>query len=336
MEYSEISTSVHHKIPVSNFLELESRHEIAAEITAGLLADPKYISSRFFYDDTGSSLFQRITTLPEYYPTRTEKGILRDVSVEITGGRRGFDIIELGSGDYSKISILMEAIPERDLGSVRYFPVDVSESAVHHSAEGVSLRYPEVEVRGLLADFIKHLTSLPGDGDRLVCFFGSTIGNFSRTRALQFVAELKKIMGPGDELLLGLDMEKDQRLLEAAYNDKEGVTEEFNKNLLRVVNRIAETDFNPADFEHLAFYNPREKRIEMHLKAKLEMEITSPRLPHPVKLWKGETIHTENSHKFTREHIGQFAERSGLSLKRSYSDRNNWFSLVHFEYPLSD
>jgi L-histidine N-alpha-methyltransferase len=336
MEYSEVSTSVHNQIAVSNFLELESRKEIVAEITAGLFTDPKYISSRFFYDDRGSSLFQRITTLPEYYPTRTEKAILSKVSGEITAGRKGIDMIELGSGDFSKISILMEAIPERDLSSVRYFPVDVSESAVHHSAEGVSRRYPDVMVHGLLADFIKHLTSLPGEGHRLVCFFGSTIGNFSRARALQFVTELKKIMAPGDELLLGLDMEKDQQILEAAYNDREGVTESFNKNLLHVVNGIAETNFNPADFEHLAFYNRNEKRIEMHLKAKQEMEITSPCLPHPVKLRKGETIHTENSHKFTREHIRQFAERSGLSVKKIYSDRNNWFSLVHFVYTLSD
>jgi len=333
MEHSETSTSVHNQINICNLLELESRDEVVSEIISGLSSDPKHISSRFFYDETGSSLFQRITTLPEYYPTRTEISILKEAAGELTGGNKQLDMIELGSGDYSKISILLEVIPGNHLSDIHYFPVDVSESAVRYSAEGVSLRFPEVKIQGLLADFMKHLTSLPGEGQRLICFFGSTIGNLSRSQASQFVAELKIAMVPGDGLLLGLDMVKDQDVMEAAYNDGEGVTEAFNKNMLRVVNRKIETAIDPDDFEHLALYNPEKQRIEMHLVARRDLEIHSPCLEQPLHIKKGETIHTENSHKFTQEHIRQFAERSGLSIKKTYTDRNGWFSLVHFVYP---
>ena len=140
-------------------------------------------------------------------------------------------------------------------------------------------------------------------------------------------------MVPGDALLLGLDMVKDREVLEAAYNDSEGVTEAFNRNMLRVVNRKIKASIDPDDFEHLAFYNPEEQRIEMHLVARDDLVIDSPCLEHPLRLSKGETIHTENSHKFTQEHIRQFAERSGLSIKKTYADRNGWFTLVHFVCP---
>lgn len=333
MNYSGNLTSISLKVELSNFLKGENREELISEIFSGLSASQKYISSRFFYDKTGSELFEEITALPEYYPTRTEKSILKRVAPEILAVDRNDAIVELGSGDCSKISILLDAIDERDLESIHYFPVDISEAAILKSAGWLSQRYPEVKIHGLLADFMKHLNVVPGEGNRMICFFGSTLGNFTRQQAMGYIKEIKELMHPGDSLILGLDMVKDIETVESAYNDRKGVTAAFNKNILNVINRVAKTNFNPEYFDHQAFYNRLKDRIEMHLVAKRPMEVCSPYNRENLILYKGETIHTENSHKFSREHIAQLAATSGLSLSKIYTDRKNWFSVVHFKYP---
>lgn len=328
----EISTIKSSQTAISNLLIRESSSEIIAEILEGLLAKQKYISSRFFYDDRGSLLFEKITALPEYYPTRTEQAILMRYASEIVGAGQKRNIIELGSGDCSKISILLETIPNQAVKQMRYFPVDVNEAAILKAAVLLSQKYPDMKIHGLLADFMKHLSEIPGEDERLICFFGSTLGNFSREEATGFVKQLKTRMRPGDTLLLGLDMVKDVTILEAAYNDRQAVTAAFNKNILRVVNRLAKTNFQTGDFEHMAFYNGEQNRIEMHLVALRDLQITTPFLDGSINLREGETIHTENSHKFTYEDIRRFADFSGLSIINVYSDMNNWFSLVQFQH----
>lgn len=329
------NNDIHEKVlSVQDFLISENRVELIEGIYHDLTKSQKQISSRFFYNDAGSELFEEITSLPEYYPTRTEKAILLENAANILGDFASIDIVELGSGDCSKISILLDAIPQNQISNVRYIPIDVSEAAILKSADILSLKYPGLKIHGLLADFMKHLDSLPGNSPRLICFFGSTLGNLTRKQANEFLLGLKNIMNLGDKLLLGLDMVKDPEILHKAYNDKQGITAQFNKNSLNVINDLAETNFNSSDFNHLAFYNENEARIEMHLEALKDVSVTSKYFPEPISIAKGETIHTENSHKFLPEHISQLEIFSGLNLKKSFTDVNRYFSLNLFQYPI--
>lgn len=331
MNNSNTYTRIDDRTIVNNQLSLENTENVVNEIFDGLTRKQKKISSRFFYNRTGSLLFEKITALPEYYPTRTEMSILKQVAPKIMQSTEEMDIIELGSGDCSKISILLDAVSEGKMDGIRYVPVDVSEAAILKSAKILTRKYPDIRIHGLLADFMKQLTSLSRGGEKLICFLGSTLGNISRQGADQFLKNLKSLMRPGDRFILGLDMVKDVEVVEAAYNDKQGVTEDFNKNILNVINKIAGTDFNPEHFEHEAFYNPNEKRIEMHLKAIHDVSISSSRFPRKITLEKGETIHTENSHKFTNADIIRFAKLTGMEAENIYTDPKKWFSVVEFQ-----
>jgi L-histidine Nalpha-methyltransferase len=329
MENRDILITPEKKITLSNCLPPPNSGEAVAEIIQGISSVPPYIPSRFFYDGTGSALFEEITRLPEYYPTRTEKAILKDNADVIAGELENADIVELGSGDCSKISILFDAIPAGIRETIRYIPVDVSPAAIVKSAETLSRKYPEISIHGMLADFLKHLGDIPGENRKLICFFGSTIGNLDPVQTSRLLLNISNEMQEGDQFLLGLDIVKDIRVLEDAYNDSHKVTAAFNKNILNVVNQHAKTNFDPRLFDHLAFYNQSESRIEMHLKAMKEMDITSPYLPDPVHLEKGGTIHTENSRKFTSGDTREISGLTGLKLKQVYSDNRRWFSLVH-------
>ncbi len=330
-----LKTSIYESstVTVSNFLSTENTTELIEGIFRGLSKSQKQISSRFFYDENGSDLFEEITALPEYYPTRTEKRILQDNAKTIIGEFEHIDIIELGSGDCSKISILFDNIPKHKICNTTYIPVDVSEAAVIKSTDLLACRYPGIKIHGLLADFMKHLDSLPGNSPRLICFFGSTLGNLTRVQAYSFLLNLKSIMKPGDRFLLGLDMVKDSETLYKAYNDKQGITAQFNLNMLNVINNVAETNFESSDFEHLAFYNEEKARVEMYLKALKDVVVSSNHFPDDIKISKGETIHTENSHKFTYNHIQKLAGHSGLSISKGYSDDRKFFSLVELSLP---
>lgn len=326
---SEVN-SITKQVSISNLLTRQDEEADIREIFTGLSSDPKYIPSRFFYDAEGSALFEKITTLPEYYPTRTEKVILENISSQLLESGVDIDIVELGSGDCSKISILMDAIPRGRLSSVKYFPVDISESSMRKSAGRLSDRFPGLQVHGLLADFMNHLDALPGGEKRLVCFFGSTIGNLTREEAVKFLSGIGGMMQGNDYFLVGFDMVKDTGILEAAYNDSQGITAAFNRNILTAVNNIAGTVLNPGRFRHLAFYDTAEMRIEMHLEALADMEIHSPHFSHGIYIRKGETIKTENSHKFTHELIDVMAEKAGMKVRNIYTDEKGWFSLVQF------
>ena len=324
-----VDSVITENITISNFLQEEKESKVLEDLIAGLFAEQKSISSRFFYDETGSRLFEEITALPEYYPTRTEKSILSRVAHDIAADHESPDIVELGSGDCSKICILMNAYHERKLERISYYPVDVSETAILKSAEELVNRHSGLRVHGILADFMKHLEALPGDGNSLICFFGSTLGNLENEPALDFIRHVKRSMKKGDSFLLGLDMVKNKKTLELAYNDGQGVTEAFNKNILTAVNGIADTNFDPLNFKHRAFFNAERSRIEMHLEAIKDQTVESPHFSKPLYIKQGETIHTENSRKFTHEDIRELANVSGLSIQGIYTDHREWFSLVH-------
>jgi L-histidine N-alpha-methyltransferase len=326
-----VDSVISENILISNFLQEEKESKVLADIIGGLFAEQKSISSRFFYDETGSRLFEEITALPEYYPTRTEKAILSRVAHDIAADHESPDIVELGSGDCSKICILMNAYHERKLERINYYPVDVSETAILKSAEELVSRYPGLSVHGILADFMKHLEVLPGDGNSLICFFGSTLGNLENEPALEFIRQVRDSMKKGDSFLLGLDMVKNKKTLELAYNDGLGVTEAFNKNILKAINGIAGTNFDPLNFKHQALFNAERSRIEMHLEAVKDQTIESPHFSESLVIKQGETIHTENSRKFSHEDIRELANLSGLSIQGIYTDQHEWFSLVHLK-----
>ena len=305
----------------------------AREILAALTTRPRSIPSKYFYDARGSDLFERITHLEEYYPSRTEKGILRANARALVESDGLSALVELGSGDGSKISILLEAAA-RSSRDLVYIPVDVSEAAIRTSCSELLGRFPGLRTRPFVGDFTEALDSLRTPGPKLVCFFGSTIGNLTRSEAQAFLTRIGSAMKPGERLLLGLDMVKDRKVLERAYHDAQGVTEAFNKNILLVANSLAGTNFVPDDFEHRAFFDEREARIEMQLLAKKDTLITAPGLSSPIPLARGEAIHTEYSHKFTAEHIERFAQAGGFAVRAAHSDPKGYFNLVDYVKPL--
>lgn len=331
MNFPEIQSQINNSVLISNFLSSENEDDVTREIYQGLKARQKYISSRFFYDDRGSSLFEEITQLPEYYPSRTEKSILKNNAEKIMGDFEDVDIIELGSGDCSKISILLDAIPQHKIHSVLYVPVDVSEAAILKSADMLSLKYKALAIHGMLANFLKHIQRFPGKNNRLICFFGSTIGNLTHEQAIGFLLNIRRLLRPGDKLLLGFDMVKDVDVITRAYNDQQGTTSLFNKNILNVLNDISETNFAEKDFSHLAFYNQDRNRLEMHLKATKDVRVTSQHFSTDITIKKGETIHTENSQKYTPEDIFLLGARTGLKIQNIYNDKRNFFSEVILE-----
>lgn len=319
------------KLRIENLLPKIGVAQAQKEIIASLTAGGKRLSSKFFYDDRGSELFEQITHLREYYPTRTEMELLKTLAPELMNRHKTLEIVELGSGDCSKISVLLEAIDRPTLERVKYVPVDFSQSAIEKSADELSAKFPNMEIHGFVADFSNQLAQIPHSGKpRLVFFLGSTIGNFETFDAKKIMQNMAAGLLPGDSLLVGFDLVKAESFLNAAYNDAAQVTEQFNKNILQVVNGIIQSDFNSDDFDHYAFFNPRKNRVEMHLVANKALLVRSALLPKPLKFEKGESIHTENSHKFSNAMIDQLANFAGLKIKNSFTDRKNWFALVEF------
>jgi L-histidine N-alpha-methyltransferase len=311
------------------FREIATKTE-EEEMLAGLMAAQKHLPCKFFYDEAGSKLFEQITRLEEYYPSRTEKSILKRHAGELMRGAEGASLVEIGSGDCSKISILLQALPEVILKTSIYVPVDVSLSAIEESRCKLEERFGAIEVCGIVADFIQQIHLVSQYENKIFCFFGSTIGNLDRRDAVRFVEKLGKLMNTRERLLLGLDMVKDKAVLEGAYNDEKGVTARFNKNILNVANKILGTNFESEYFRHHAFFDEEKQRIEMHLMATRDITIKFPFFEGDLEIPKGQTIHTENSHKFTSHHIDEFASASGLSVRAVYTDSNRWFTLVDY------
>jgi L-histidine N-alpha-methyltransferase len=293
----------------------ERRAAMRAELRAGLEARPRIIPPKFFYDERGSELFEEITRLPEYYPTRVERGILAgEVAAWIRQlGPRA--LVELGAGSAEKTRILLEAMLESvDEGPVVYAPVDVSADFLRASARRLVADYPGLRVEPVVADLTSTF-DLPADLPRplVVAFLGSTIGNFGRGEAAALLARASAVLGDADRLLLGVDLQKDPALLHAAYNDAAGVTAEFNLNVLRVLNRELGADFDLAAFRHRAFYDEATGRIEMHLVAERALRVMIPDIGS-FDLEAGESILTEISRKYDRTEVEGMLRDAGLAI----------------------
>ncbi len=315
---------------IDNHLPKLGIENVKDEIIRSLKSTPKQISSKFFYDKVGSKLFEEITQLEEYYPTRTETKIISSIGQELDIDFTNLNIIELGSGDPTKISLLLRQTPDNKLNTITYHPVDISKSAIRESAQKLAIEFPMIKINGVVADFIHQLDLVPFSGKKLFCFFGSTLGNFEIEEVENFLIEVGSVMEKGDSFLLGLDMVKDVAVLEKAYNDDKNTTAEFNRNILNVVNKLAGLNFNPDDFEHYAFYNKDKNRIEMHLKAIKDINVSINGNGEIIKILKKELIHTENSHKFSKEIINTMASWANLEIKAIHTDKKEWFSLVHY------
>jgi dimethylhistidine N-methyltransferase len=284
-----------------------------------------------FYDEAGSRLFEEITELPEYYVTRTERQILAEHASEIitaAAGGRDLSMIELGAGTATKTGLLLNAAVGLQ-GSVTYYPIDVSETALEEARTRLEAELPEVTVEPIVADYTEGMrqNSASHTGRKLVLYIGSSIGNFSPADALEVLRGVRAQLLPGDSLLLGTDMVKDVDTLLAAYDDAAGVTARFNKNVLIRINRELDANFNPKLFRHRARWNEQHSRIEMHLESLLAQRVVLRGLDLEVRFARGETIHTENSYKFTDERVAALLTRAGFKLRQQWTDPNHWFTV---------
>jgi L-histidine N-alpha-methyltransferase len=298
---------------------------LAADVRRGLTASPKELPPKWFYDDRGSDLFDQITRLPEYYPTRAERAILDARAGEIATATGADTLVELGSGTSEKTRLLLSALA--DAGTLeRFVPFDVSEQTLRDAAAAVADEYGIV-VHAVVGDFERHLAEVPRGGRRLVAFLGGTIGNLEPATRAKFLAEIAGGLGPDDALLLGTDLVKDVARLEAAYDDAAGVTAEFNRNVLHVVNRELDADFVPEAFEHVARFDTTEEWIEMRLRATEPMPVRVGALDLAVDFAAGEEMRTEISAKFRRERVEAELAASGLTLAAWWTDRPGDFAL---------
>ena len=304
---------------------------VAVEVLNGLTERPKTLSPWLFYDEAGSRLFEEITELPEYYVTRTEKQILAQHADEIVAaaaGGRNLSMIELGAGTATKTGLLLKAAVGLQ-GSVTYYPIDVSETALEEARTRLEEELPQVTVEPIVADYTEGMRQSGAShaGRRLVLYIGSSIGNFSPADAIEVLRGVRAQLLPGDCLLLGTDMVKDVNLLLAAYDDAAGVTARFNMNVLVRINRELDANFNPKLFRHRARWNEGHSRIEMHLESLLAQKVALRALDMEVRFGLGETIHTENSYKFTDQRVTALLTRAGFKLRRQWSDPEKWFTV---------
>jgi len=298
-----------------------------AEVVEGLQAEPKKISPKFFYDETGSRLFEQICEAPEYYPTRTEQQILTSYAHDIAKiiGEHHY-IIEPGCGSCEKIKLLLEILkPEA------YVPMDISKDFLQESAQAISDAYPWLDVHAACIDFTQpmDLPFCPTDARKMAFFPGSSIGNFEPTQARTFLRHILHMVGTGGGLLIGVDLKKDEHQLHSAYNDDAGATADFNLNLLSRINAELDADFELAHFDHHAFYNAEVGRIEMHLVSQKPQQIVIG--DHQISFESGETIHTESSYKYTVEEFQQLGREAGFTPAHVWTDPNSLFSVHYFE-----
>ena len=315
-------------IEIKNYLNDEGFFDhMAEDVRAGFSSTPKTVPPKYFYDEAGSDLFERITEQPEYYPMREEGKLLADIAGELMGSLRPAQVVELGSGSSTKTRALLDA--GRADGSLRsYVAFDVSESIIREAGEALEQRYPGLTLHGIVGDFQRHLDTIPpASGRRLVLFLGSTIGNLFREQRIELLSQIKDIMGPEDYLLLGTDLVKDTSIIVPAYNDVAGVTAAFNRNMLSSINNGLDGDFDPQAFEHEAIFNPDEARIEMHLRPRTKQVATLKALGMEVVVMPDETIWTECSHKFTRATVAEMLVTAGLQLRGWYAAPGDMFGL---------
>ena len=299
---------------------------LRADARAGLTATPKSLPPKWFYDERGSELFDKITLLDEYYPTRAEREILAAASEQIASQSGAATLVELGSGSGDKTRLLLDALSAA--GTLRhYVPVDVSESALTTAATRMLARYQGLAVHAVLSDFTEHLGLPDGGGRRLVIFLGGTIGNLLPAERARFLARVRAGLRPGDGVLLGTDLVKDPAVLVRAYDDAAGVTAEFNKNILRVLNAELGADFDTDQFEHVAIWDDQAEWIEMRLRSVAEQTVRVPGIGLSVRFGAGEDMRTEVSAKFRRDGVAAELAAAGLRLRSWWTDSGARFGL---------
>ena len=308
-------------------LELSlSQQQMLDDVLRGLSQPQKMLPSKYFYDERGSELFEEITTLPEYYPTRTEKKILQDNIDEIVSciGKRSV-IVEPGSGSSSKTRLLLDHAKELSA----YVPVEISEDYLMKTVNDLKQEYPELLIKPVCADYTSpfQIPEIDRDFDYFVVFYpGSTIGNFKPEKAKEFLGVMAGLLVTGGSMLIGVDLKKDRDVLEAAYNDEQGITAEFNKNILVRLNRELDVNFDVSQFHHHAFWNKKEGRIEMHLMSQASQEVKVD--DHRFSFEKNESIHTENSYKYALSEFKDLVS-DWFEVEKVWTDKNNWFSLQY-------
>lgn len=308
-------------LPPSSYIE-----RLRADVRAGLTGTPKSLPPKYFYDRRGSELFDEITRLPEYYPTRTERGILAAHAAEIGALTRAETLIELGSGTSEKTRLLLDALHTG--GTLRRFvPFDVDATVLEQASAAVAADYQSLDVHAVVGDFEHHLGLLPARGRRLLAFLGSTIGNFEPADRAEFLTAVRATLSPGDSFLLGTDLVKDRSRLVAAYDDDAGVTAAFNRNVLAVLNRELGADFDLTGFDHVALWNADQEWIEMRLRCIRAQTVRLGALDLCVSIAAGEQIRTEISAKFTRGRVEDELATAGLRLVRWWTDPADDFAL---------
>jgi L-histidine N-alpha-methyltransferase len=299
---------------------------MAEVVREGLSCPFKELPPKYFYDERGSELFERITELPEYYPTRCERELLTARAAEIVAVAMPKTLIELGSGAASKSRVLLDAMS--DAGALEtYVPVDISEQITRRVGDELIVEYPELDVRGIVCDYETHLERIPRPEGALIAFLGGTIGNFRPAARRSFLARIATLMYPGDRFLLGTDLVKDAAILEAAYDDSQGVTAEFNKNVLAVLNRELDANFDLDAFEHVAFWDADNEWIDIRLRALSEQFVDLRALDMRAHFARNEEMRTEISTKFTRERIEASYADAGLELTDWWPDADGLYAL---------
>ena len=299
------------------------------EILSSLNRESKFVNPKFFYDQNGSSLFERICTLPEYYPTRTEISILKNISNELLAHvDKNFRLVELGSGASTKTRILLDLFTSFQ-EKTEYFPIDISEILTESSEELLKI-YDQLHITGIVDSYEGGLRFLNSYDDKknLILFLGSSFGNFSSEDGHEFLKKINATMKSEDLFLIGLDLVKSKSILESAYNDSQGITADFNLNVLSRINDELDADFNLDNFSHYAVYNEEKQRIEMYLKSLVNQSIVISKSNFILNLKKDELIHTEHSHKYTKSQISHLLEDAGFTVRQMWSDENDYFSLT--------
>jgi L-histidine Nalpha-methyltransferase len=304
---------------------------IAKEISYSLSQKEKFIHPKFFYDSKGSNLFEKICDLPEYYLTRTEIEILGSIKSELSKYLAGdFILVELGSGSSIKTRNLLEVLTAKQ-NDVEYYPIDIS-NILKDSSINLHDEYENLKITGIIDQYetgLEFIRQLDHTG-KLVAFLGSSLGNFDPKNGIEFLGKIHSSMRTGDLFLLGIDLEKDTKILEDAYNDSKGITANFNLNLLSRINRELEATFDSDKFEHLAIFNKKQKRIEMYLKSKINHEVFVSKINLFLRFKKGELIHTEYSYKYTIPQIKKMAQKTGFRPVKIWTDKKNYFAVVLF------
>lgn len=335
LKESQANQNIHPRLCLTDLTRTgqETKEQNGSDIITGLCRLPKSLPSKYFYDDRGSQLFEQITTLPEYYLTRTEAAILQEGANEIATLTGPCELVELGSGSSTKTRYLLNAYAAKG-HALRYLPIDVSGSILKDSAHRLLTDYPNLHVHGLIGTYEQAMNHLPPAvcPARMVCFLGSTLGNLSPAESQRFFHHVTVAMSPGDYFLLGVDLRKDRAILESAYNDSQGITAAFNLNMLAHLNQQFDGDFDLEQFQHIAFYNDAHHQIELYLKSLTAQTVKLSQLDLKVAFEDGEMLMTEVSRKFNLQEIVAFLSSFDLQYLKHLLDTEQRFGLVLFKY----